>query len=241
MRFRNVVFLLIALLGSSAAAFAVSLDDLEHALAADPDNLLYASEYRHAVIKSAKGAADYDRCIAFFEKLVADHPQSAHAWLNYGYAYVDKIPAAGSISQVILANNALKQFSQSITLERSWLALYTRGNSYLYWPKIFGRAPLGVADLEEAVGLARKEVQEAKRPKRVYARSFVALGDGYWKTEQPEKARAVWQEGLQRFPGEAQLQARLARQGDELTGYIDDQLDPNKRVDTDLKPLLEGD
>jgi len=215
---------------------AAALPRFEAALAADPDNLLYATEYRHAVIKTA----DYDRCIAFFEKLVADHPQSAHAWLNYGYAYVDKIPAAGSISQVILANNSLKQFSQSITLERSWLALYTRGNSYLYWPKIFGRAPLGVTDLEEAVGLARKEVQEAKRPKRVYARSFVALGDGYWKTEQPEKARAVWQEGLQRFPGDAQLQARLARQGDELTSYIDDQLDPNKRVDTDLKPLLEG-
>jgi len=217
----------------AAGNHAAALPHFEAALAADPDSLLYATEYRHAVIK----ASQYDRCIAFFEKLVADHPRSAHAWLNYGYAYVDKIPAAGSITQVILANNSLKQFSQSITLERSWLALYTRGNSYLYWPKVFGRAPLGVTDLEEAVGIARKDA----KPKRVYARSFVALGDGYWKTEQAEKARAIWQEGLQRFPGDAQLQARLARQGDELTSYIDDQLDPNKRVDTDLKPLLEGD
>ncbi len=212
---------------------AASLDDLEHALAADPGSLRIASEYRMAVIKTNA----YDRSIPFFEKLVADHPQSAHAWLNYGYAIVDKIPAAGSISQVILANNALKQFSKSIALERSWLALYTRGNSYLYWPKVFGRAPLGVADLEEAVALARKE----QTRKRVYARSFVALGDGYWKTEQADKARAIWQEGLKLFPGDAQLQARLAHEGDELTAYIDDQLDPNKRVDTDLKPLLEGD
>jgi tetratricopeptide (TPR) repeat protein len=236
MKLRNIFFLLIALLGSSAAAFAVSLDDFEHALAADPDSLLLATEYRHAVIKTAK-PEDYDRCIAFFEKLVADHPQSAHAWLNYGYAIVDKIPTAGSITQVILANTALKQFSQAITLERSWLALYTRGNSYLYWPKVFGRTPLGVADLEEAVGLARND----PKPKRVYVRSFVALGDGYWKTEQPEKARAIWREGLQRFPGDPHLEARLARDGDELSAYIDDELDPNKRVDTDLKPLLEGD
>jgi tetratricopeptide (TPR) repeat protein len=236
----NVFFALLALLAGlalSPAARAQDLTALETALAAEPDSLRIASEYRMAVIK----ASAYDRSIPFFEKLVADHPQSAHAWLNYGYAIVDKIPAAGSITQVILANNALKQFSKSIELERSWLALYTRGNSYLYWPKVFGRAPLGVADLEEAVGLARKEVQEAKRPKRVYARSFVALGDGYWKTEQPEKARAVWQEGLKLFPGEPQIQARLAHTGDELTAYINDQLDPNKRVDTDLKALLEGD
>jgi ribonuclease-3 len=34
-----------------------------------------------------------------FEALVAAHPASANAWLNYGFAYVDKIPAAGAISQ----------------------------------------------------------------------------------------------------------------------------------------------
>jgi tetratricopeptide (TPR) repeat protein len=223
----------IVALALSGAARAQDLASLESALAADPDSLRAASEYRMAVIQ----ANAYDRCIAFFEKLVADHPRSAHAWLNAGYAIIDKIPAAGSVTQVILANSALKKFSRSIELERSWLALYTRGNSYLYWPKVLNRAPLGVTDLEEAVGLARKET----KPKRVYARSFVALGDGYWKTGQPEKARAVWQEGLQRFPGEAQLQARLGREGDALSAYIDDQLDPNKRVDTDLKPLLEED
>jgi tetratricopeptide (TPR) repeat protein len=232
MRQRSSLFFVL-FFSLAGAALAQDLSRLESSLAADPDSLRYASEYRMEVIK----ANAYDRCIAFFEKLVADHPGSAHAWLNYGYAIVDKIPAAGSITQVILANNALKQFSKSIELERSWLALYTRGNSYLYWPKVFGRAPLGVADLEEAVGLARKEA----KPKRVYSRSFVALGDGYWKTGQPEKARAVWQEGLKLFPGEAQLQARLGRDGDALSAYIDDQLDPNKRVDTDLKPLLEDD
>jgi tetratricopeptide (TPR) repeat protein len=236
MRQRNTCtafFFLLAALVLSGAARPQDLTALETALAADPDNLRAASEYRMAVIQEKA----YDRSIPFFEKLVANHPRSAHAWLNYGYAIVDKIPSAGSVSQVILANTALKQFSKSIELERSWLALYTRGNSYLYWPKVFGRAPLGVADLEEAVALARKE----QTRKRAYARSFVALGDGYWKTDQPDKARAIWQEGLKLFPGEPQIQARLAREGDELTAYIDDQLDPNKRVDTDLKPLLEGD
>jgi tetratricopeptide (TPR) repeat protein len=219
----------------SGVAHAQDLAHLEAALAADPDSLRAASEYRMAVIQ----ANEYDRAIAFFEKLVVDHPQSANAWLNFGYAYVDKIPAAGSISQVILANDAQKQFTKSIEIQKSWLNLFTRGNGYLYWPMVFGRAPLGIADLEEAVELARKD----PKPKKVYARSFAALGDGYWKTEQAAKAKAVWQEGLKLFPGDAQLQARLSRcdKREELSAYIDEQLDPNKRVDTDLKPLLDGD
>jgi tetratricopeptide (TPR) repeat protein len=215
---------------------AAALPKLEAAVAADPENLRAASDYRMAVIQ----AGEYDRSLKFFEKLVADHPQAANAWLNFGYAYVDKIPAAGSITQVILANSAVTQFSKSIEIRRSWLALFTRGNSYLYWPKVFGRAPLGVADLEEAVAIARKE--EKKKP--VYARSFVALGDGYWKTDQLDKAKAIWQEGLTLFPGEPQLQARLDALGkgtEALGAYVDEQLDPAKRVDTNLLPLVEGD
>lgn len=217
---------------------AAALAKLEAAAAADPEDLRAASAYRMAAIQ----AGAYDRSVDFFEKLVAAHPQAANAWLNLGYAYVDKIPTAGSITRVILANNAVTQFSQSIALRRSWLSLYTRGKSYLYWPKIFGRAPLGVADLEEAVAIARRE--EKKKP--VYARSFAALGDGYWKTGRLEQAKAVWQEGLQLFPGEPQLQARAdlaagSGSAEKLEAYINEQLDPTKRVDTDLLPLLEGD
>jgi tetratricopeptide (TPR) repeat protein len=205
------------------------LEGLEKALAAQPDDLRAASEYRREVIRSG----EYDRALEFFKKLIEDHPRSANAWLNYGYAYVDKIPAAGSITQVILANEALNRFAKSIELRPGWLNLYTRGNSYLYWPVIFGRAPLGVADLEKAVEIVRRE----EKPISVHARVYTALGDGYWKTERPEKAREVWQEGLKRFPGHPQLEARLAREGEELEAYIYDQLDPNQRVDTDLSPL----
>jgi tetratricopeptide (TPR) repeat protein len=228
------VWCLPAMADAPAADSGAALPQLEAAVAADPENLRAASEYRMAVIK----AGEYDRCLKFFEKLVAAHPQAANAWLNFGFAYVDKIPAAGSITQVILANNALTQFSKSIEIRESWLALFTRGNSYLYWPKVFGRAPLGVADLEKAVAIARKE----EKKKRVYARSFIALGDGYWKTDDLAKAKAVWQEGLGLFPGDPQLQGRLAHAGnaEELEAYVNEQLDPNKRVDTDLLPLVEG-
>ncbi len=167
--------------------------------------------------------------------LTAAHPGSAYALLNYGYAYVDKIPSAGAITRVILANTAVTLFSQAIELEPSWLALYTRGNSYLYWPKVFGRAPLAVADLERAVAMGKAHGQQP-----YHVRAWIALGDAYWKIDQLERARATWEEALRRFPGEPRLVARLARQGDELAALIDGELDPDKRVDTDLSVLEEA-
>ncbi len=214
---------------AASGDYATALTEFEAALSDDPDNVQYGSEYRQAVIE----AKEYDRCIKFFGKLVADHPNASNAYLNYGFAYVDKIPAAGSITQVILANTALGYFTKALDLKPSWIGYYTRGNSYLYWPKVFGRAPLGLADLEQAVKMQRAD----GRKRSYYVRGYVSLGDAYWKTDQLDKAKSVWKEGLAMFPDNAQLKARLSKDGDELKEYIDDQLDPNKRVDTNLQEI----
>jgi tetratricopeptide (TPR) repeat protein len=208
--------------------FATGLHYLELAVADEPNNLRYASEYRQAIIRHK----EFDRSIEFFGKLLASHPKSANLHLNYGFAYVDKIPIAGSITQVILANTALGEFSQAVDLDPSWLAYYTRGASYLFWPKIFNKAPLGVADLEKALAMQKSG------PKRAYyVRVYVALGDGYCKMEEIDKARAAWREGLRQFPDTSQLKDRLSLQGDELVKLVENNFDPNKRVDTDLREI----
>jgi len=219
--------------------FGSAVSQLQQAVEADPDSIRNASEYRQAVLRQTVAAhpregavADFDKEIAFFEKVVGAHPNSANAYLNFGFAYVDKIPAAGSITQVIMANTALTQFTKAIDLKPTWIALYTRGNSYLYWPKIFGRAGLGVADLERAYAM-----QKAEPKKSYHVRVYISLGDGYWKTENLDKAKAIWKEGVAQFPDSQPLKDRLARQGDDLDTYINNVLDPNKRVDTDLKEL----
>ena len=136
---------------------------------------------------------------------------------------------------MILANTALGHFSKSIELQPSWIGYYTRGNSYLYWPKIFNRASLGVADLEQAM-----KIQKADKLRSYHVRSYISLGDGYWKIDDLGKAKSIWQEGQKLFPANAQLKARLSKEGDDLKAYIDDVLDPNKRVDTDLHELWEA-
>src|SRR5262245_24581763 len=97
----------------SAKDYATALRYLESAVSAEPDNVRYASEYRQAAIQSK----EFDRPLQLFEKLAGEHPASANVHLNWGFAYVDKIPAAGSITQVILANNALKEFTKAVELQ----------------------------------------------------------------------------------------------------------------------------
>ena len=218
--------------GSLAAqappAEADPLAKLEEALAAKPDDLRAGNDYRMAIIK----AGQYDRGLEFFKQLVASHPSSANAHLNYGFQYVDKIPVAGSITQVILANNALTEFSTSLELQPSWIGYYTRGNSYLFWPRIFGRTKLGIADLEEALKIQKAE------PKRGYhVRVYIALGDGHFKMDDIEKATALWKEGLTQFPDNEPLKRRLSAHGDAVKLLLDDVYDPNKRVDTSLQDL----
>ena len=162
-------------------------------------------------------AEAYDRSLAFFEQLTAAHPSSWNAWLNYGLAHVDKIPSVGSISQVILANKSIGCFSKALEIEESWVALYTRGNAYLFWPKVFERAPLGVADLEKALALQRFAPTIS-----VHERTYIALGEGYWKTEQPKRASETWRAGLVVFPNSGELAKRLEMDAEGMEQFLKD-------------------
>jgi tetratricopeptide (TPR) repeat protein len=215
-------------LGAKQADVSTRLNDLERRLEANADDLATANAYRRAIIETGQ----YDRAIRFFGGLVGSHPTAANAYLNFGFAYVDKIPAAGAITQVILANSALNNFTRSIDLRPSWIGFYTRGVSYLFWPKVFGRVPLGLQDLEKALQMQRNG------PRRSYhVRTFVALGDGYWKADNAQRARVIWSEGVKEFPGHPPLEARLRAGPDALSAIVDEAFDPSRRVDTDLSEL----
>lgn len=204
------------------------LTEFEQILEGQPDDLRAGNDYRVAVML----AGQYDRELTFFQRLVGAHPSASNAHLNYGFAYVDKIPVAGAITQVILANNALTEFTSALELRGSWIGYYTRGNSYLFWPRIFLKTHLGVADLEEAL-----KIQRADKKRSYHVRTFVALGDAYWKMDELDRATATWRDGLARFPDNTALQVRLSKQGNDLKALIDGSYDRNKRVDTSLQDL----
>ena len=209
---------------------APALDSLEQVVAAHPDNLKLGSNYRQAAIK----ARQFDRSIKFFEKLVDAHPRSANAYINLGFAYIDKIPAAGIFSQLSLGKDAIAAMSKSLELKPKWIGYYARAQVSLYFPKVFGKAKSALADLEEALALQSKRTREP-----YYVRTYVSLGDAEWKLDNLEKARAIWKDGLTKFPSDPSLESRLSKSGKDLERLIDDELDRKKRADTDLSPLRE--
>jgi tetratricopeptide (TPR) repeat protein len=222
----------------AAKDWTVAVDTLEAATAAAPDDIVIGTDYRQAVIgaaAAAKAIDPYNRCVAFFEKLVADHPKSPNAFLNFGFANVDKIPAEGAITQVLLANRALTQFGKALELEPSWLGFYSRGHAYLFWPPIFGRVDAGIADLEQAVAISEKKGD--RRP--FYARAWAALGDGYWRKENLDRAREIWKQGLAVYPADPELTARASRvDRAELDAFLGAHYDTTARVATNLNEIF---
>ncbi len=214
----------------AAKDWPAALELMEKAVWAEPDNLFFGAEYRQVVIASG----EYDRSLEFFGKLVAENPNQPNALMNFGYAHVDKIPVEGAITAVILANTALEHFTAALEIEETWLSRYTRGNSYMYWPAIFGRTQAGIDDLERAIELAK---QEEKKP--FHGRAWAALGDGFWRLSDPKKAAETWRRGLELYPENQEIKDRLAHLGEGLDAFLEQRFETSRRVSTDLREMRE--
>jgi tetratricopeptide (TPR) repeat protein len=206
------------------------LAQLEARVAADPENLKLAAEYRQAVIADG----EYDHAIKFFDQLAARPDAGPHAFLNLAFAYIDKIPAVGAFRRISLGNDATRALTRSIGREPSDLAYLVRGLVNLRFERgFFHRTPQGVADLEEAL---RRSAPHADRP--YVARIYLALGDGYWRLKNPAKARDVWREGQARFPQNAAIRSRLRSPDRVVSDRIAQELDAGTRVDTSLADMV---
>ncbi len=223
-----VLSLLFVLAAQSPAA---RLASFEMRLAADPENLRIAADYRQAII----AADDYDRAIGFFERLDKLPSAGPNAALNLGLAYIDKIPAVSAFRRISLGNDATAALTRSIGRRPSDVAYFIRGLVNLHFEKgFFHRTPEGVADLEKALHLAGDHLD-----RKYVARIYAALGDGYWRLKQRERARMTWQDGAARFPGDERLRLRLTAPDATITKTIAHELDAGVRVDTSLRELFE--
>lgn len=220
-----------------ASDYEAALAKFEAAVAAAPDNLKVAAEYRQLVIRTGK----YDRALTFFEQQTAKHPRSAHLALSRAFALIDSLPLAGKFSQMRTANAAIDEMTRSLALGESWLVLYSRGDCRIYFPRLFGKTGPGLADLERAKALVLAQ-EKAGQPKREYhALTWVALGDGHWRNGDVVKARQSYREGLERYPSDARLKQRLGLEGAALDKFLEKFLTPTERVPTHLRDVYGPD
>ena len=213
-----------------AIARANGFAALEEALAADPENLRIAAEYRQQAI----AATDFDRPIDFLENLAKRKSTGPNVHISLALAYVDKVPTSGDIRRLYLGRDAINELTKAIERRPSVLAYYMRGQINLYYNNfIFHRVPRGIADLERALSLA-----DASTPTVLLARVYTSLGDGHAKLEEIDKAREAWSAGLRRFPDDEGLKRRMASSGAELKDIVTTALYAGRRVDTTLDGVL---
>jgi hypothetical protein len=212
-----------------ASVRAGDMTALERAIAADPENLRLAAEYRQQVITSG----DFDRSIRFLEPLAHRRGSGPNVQISLALAYVDKVPTSGDIRRLYLGRDAMSALTRAIEQQPSVLAYYMRGLINLYYNNfIFHRVPRGVADLETARGLIT-----AATPAALVRRVFVALGDGYFRLDDLTKARAAWSAGLA-LVKDSEFSVRLAAPGERLHDIVTTALTAGRRVDTSLVDML---
>lgn len=202
----------------------------ERAVAANPEDLAVAAEYRQAAI----AIQQFDRPIDFLEKLAKPKTSGPNVQISLALAYVDKVPTAGDLKRLSLGRDAIAALTRSIAQRPCVLAYYIRGQIDLYFNRrIFNRTAKGVADLTQALSMATPETQDA-----VLVRIYTALGDGYYKLDEPAKARDTWLAGAAKFPNDPGLKKRLESQGKELEWTVGRALAAETRVDTTLAGAL---
>jgi hypothetical protein len=215
---------------SGDAALDREVAALERTVIEHPEDLRSCADYRQRIITSG----EYDRSIKLLERLTARSGSGPNVHISLALAYVDKVPVVSPFRRIFLGQDAMRALSRAIEREPSLVAYYIRGLIALYYPEgVFHRARGGIADLERARALL---AGQPVRPS--YARVYVSLGDGYWKVHDLARAESIWNDGLNRFPGDPALRARLANRGSDLDRVVEHALDPATRMDTSLQEIF---
>jgi len=214
----------------AASPSARDMDALEQAVSVEPENLKLAADYRQLAI----GEKAFDRSIALFEKLAKRKPGGPAVQISLAFSYVDKVPTSGDIRRLYLGRDAMNALTRSIALRPTVLAYYVRGVINLFYNAfIFHRADKGVSDLTTALGMI-----DGSTPLPLVLRVYTTLGDGYVRLQNVPRARAVWSDGLAKFPADSGLKNRLDAQGEALEDIVTTALTASRRIDTTLNGLL---
>jgi hypothetical protein len=225
-----VASLVIAAGGASGPAES-EIIALENAVLDSPENLQAGADYRQRIIATER----FDRSIRLLERLAARTGSGPNVHISLALAYVDKIPVVSPFKRISLGRDAMRELTRAIAQEPSPLAYYVRGLIALFYPEaVFHRARGGIADIERA----RAMITDLT-PHPSHARVYMSLGDGYWKIHDLPKAISIWTDGLQQFPRNPDLRARLTNHGPDLDRLVERALDSAYRVDTSLRELFD--
>lgn len=219
---------------SPGVASDPGLTVLEDAVRSAPTDLQAGNRYRTAI----RQAEDPDRAIRFLTALLDSDGDSSALRINLALAYVDKLcsPETSNVKRGMLSNRSIGQLDAALAIDpTNWVALYSRGMNYLYWPRSRSRAAEAIRDFKACLELQGRDEVESQP---YYLLPYVMLGDAHVKNDDPQSARDVWRKGLLAFPGDPVLIERLSLDDAALAEWVDQERGDGRRVPTDLSYLV---
>ncbi len=179
--------------------------DLQAAILKLSGEELSESEYRSfwgEIVKAGK----IDEAVAEFERRANANPNDSDAQVQLGHAYLQKLFTVGDMEKGAWSVKSDKAFSAALEVDpQHWDARFSKAVSLSFWPAIFGKKDEAIHHFEILL-----EQQEAKNSEKKFAQSYLYLGNLYQEKGDKDKAKAIWERGLSRFPTNSALQSKMS-------------------------------
>jgi tetratricopeptide (TPR) repeat protein len=172
-------------------------------LAKDLDGLIGTSYFENTEAwKRAFAAGKMDEVVAEIEALAKANPNDPQAQMNLASAYMAYLQMDNT--KWDMSMKADKQFDKVLELDNNhWEARFTKAVSYTFWPAFLGKGKDAISHFETLV-----KQQESMPVQDSQAQTYLYLGNMLADRE-PERAREIWQKGMARHPGNAELRQKL--------------------------------
>lgn len=148
-----------------------------------------------------------DALVARFEQLAAADPTDPAKRVDLGNAYLQKVFAAGGGPMAgVWAVKADKAFDAALELDpQHWEARFTKAVSLSFWPAALGKQAMAIQEFETLLGQ-----QSTGAPRPEHAQTYLFLGNVHQSSGSIQKALDTWRRGLELFPDNEELRARIA-------------------------------
>ena len=159
-----------------------------------------------AAMQAALDAGILDQVIEELERRAAAQPDSEAAQMELAAGYMQKLFSTSN--PIETGNWAMKldsTYDKALAInDQSWDARFGKAMSLSNWPDFTGKKAEAIRQFE-----ILREQQRSSADGPGFDQTYLILGNMYQQQGQLDKARAAWQEGLDRFPDHAQLREQL--------------------------------
>lgn len=159
-----------------------------------------------AALAAAHEAGILDQVIAELERRAESQPDSESAQMELAAGYMQKLfTTSNPIESGTWAMKLDQTYDNALVInDQSWDARFGKAMSLSNWPDFTGKKAEAIRQFE----ILRDQQRSASNGPG-FDQTYLILGNMYQQQGQVDKARAAWQEGLDRYPEHAQLREQL--------------------------------